>query len=206
MGCFMRILSVSDFTVPELTDRFDRGKFGKIDILLACGDLQPEYLESLVQKFDVPMYYVKGNHDLRYDSKFLYRCTNLDNTITKIRGLNFLGLEGSMWYNGGSNQYTDRQMKSKIRHLMVAIWINRGVDIVVTHAPPKNVHDAEDRCHMGFESFRWLIRKYSPKYLIHGHIHAHFSDPSERITRIDRTDVVNTCGYYILEVDNAPNR
>ena len=202
----MRILSVSDFTVPELTDRFDRERFGRIDTLLACGDLQPRYLLSLVRKFGVPLYYVMGNHDLNYDSVSLYGCTNLDNSIVKVQGLNFLGLEGSNWYNGGINQYTDRQMRLKILNLTMKIWMKGGVDIVATHAPPRNVHDAEDQCHRGFESFHKLIRKHSPKYLVHGHTHAHFSDPSERVTRIGRTDVVNTCGYHILEVDNEHNR
>ena len=152
----MRILSVSDFTVPELSDLFDRQSFGKIDLLLACGDLQPEYLVDLVSKFEVPLYYVKGNHDLRYGDIPLYGCLNIDNKINTFKGLNFLGLEGSNWYNGGVNQYTESQMRFKIWSLMVLIWMKGGVDVVVTHAPPRHVHDAEDRCHTGFQELSSL--------------------------------------------------
>ena len=31
------------------------------------------------------------------------------------------------------------------------------MDIIITHAPPRHIHDAEDQCHRGFESFQHLI-------------------------------------------------
>lgn len=199
----MRILSVSDFTVPELTDQFDRKYFGKIDLMLACGDLQPEDLTSLVSKFDVPLYYIKGNHDIRPDfNSKTWGCTDIHGKIVKFEGLNIMGLEGSIWYNGGMLQYTESQMKTMLWGMKIPIWLNRGIDIVITHAPPRFIHDGEDRCHMGFEAYRWLIKKYSPQYLIHGHIHNSFSDPSERITLVNKTQVINTCGYNILEFDH----
>jgi Icc-related predicted phosphoesterase len=46
-----------------------------------------------------------------------------------------------------------------------------------------------------------LIEKYSPTYFIHGHIHTHFSDASQRITLYNRTCVINTYGYYLFDVD-----
>ena len=76
--------------------------------------------------------------------------------------------------------------------------------MVVTHAPPRNIHDAEDLCHKGFECFRWLIEKYQPPYFIHGHIHRNFSDPAERVTVFNSTKVVNTYGYFFLEIESHP--
>ncbi|MBW2591322.1 MAG: hypothetical protein JRD71_11575 [Deltaproteobacteria bacterium] len=70
-----------------------------------------------------------------------------------------------------------------------------------THAPPRHIHDAKDPCHKGFECFRRLIDKYQPGYFIHGHIHKIFSDDSERLTVVNSTKVVNTYGYYILEIE-----
>ncbi|MGD8725175.1 MAG: hypothetical protein PVG00_14640, partial [Desulfobacterales bacterium] len=87
------------------------------------------------------------------------------------------------------------------QRLRPRIWRRKGIDIVMTHAPPRHIHDAEDRCHRGFKSFRWLIEKYSPTYFIHGHIHTHFSDASQRITLYNRTCVINTYGYYLFDVD-----
>ena len=94
-------------------------------------------------------------------------------------------------------------MKWILWRLNPLLWWNRGVDIVITHAPPRHVHDAEDRCHKGFKSFHPLIRRFSPKYFIHGHIHANFNDPAERETTINRTRVINSYGYTVLEIDTG---
>ena len=98
-------------------------------------------------------------------------------------------------------QYTEEQMRAIIRRLRPTIWWQGGLDVVVTHAPPRYIHDAEDLCHRGFKSFRWLIDKYQPNFFIHGHIHQNFSNPSERVTVVNATKVVNTYGYNILEIE-----
>ena len=198
----MRILTVSDKVVAELDSNFDRQLFGNINLVLACGDLPPEYLAGLANRFSVPVYYVCGNHDIRMADTTPIGCINLNARIVKHRGLRILGLEGSRWYNGGIFQYTDNEMRWKIWTLTPSIWLNRGVDIVITHAPPRHIHDAEDRCHRGFKSFRRLIERYSPRYFIHGHIHADFSDPSERITHFNNTQIINAYGYHVLEIEN----
>lgn len=197
----MKILSVSDCVVATLYDSFDAARFPAIDMILACGDLPPEYLSFLVASFNVPLYYVRGNHDIRYDAKPPDGCIDLNTRLIQYQGVKMLGLEGSRWYSGGPHQYTENEMWRIIRGLRFKIWRQKGVDIIITHAPPRHIHDAEDLCHRGFKSFRWLIDRYRPRYFIHGHIHANFSDPAERITRINKTQVVNTYGYYLFEID-----
>ena len=199
----MRILTIADQVEPLLYDRFDRQQFEGIDLILSCGDLPPEYLSFLLGKLDVPLYFLRGNHDIRYDSKPPRGCTDLNANLIKFRGINIFGLEGSRWYNGGPHQYTEREMYWKIQRLRPRIWRMGGVDIIITHAPPRHIHDAEDRCHRGFKSFRWLLDKYSPLYFIHGHIHANFTDPSQRMTRVNQTQVINTYGYYLFETGNG---
>ena len=149
-------------------------------------------------------FYVGGNHDIRYKDKLPQGGLDLHGRLERFKGFNFFGLAGSRWYNGGPFQYTEGQMRAKIRRLRPTLWWQGGIDIVVTHAPPRHVHDSEDLCHRGFRSFRWLIDKYQPDYFIHGHIHRHFTDPSERITVVDATKVVNTYGYNILEIEIRP--
>jgi Icc-related predicted phosphoesterase len=199
----MRVLTVSDRVEPLLYDQFDRRRFEGVGLILACGDLPPEYLSFIATRLDVPLYYVCGNHDLRYEVKTPQGCVHLSAELVQFGGKNILGLEGSRWYNGGPHQYTESQMRWKILRLRPRIWLKGGVDIIMTHAPPRHIHDAEDRCHRGFESFRWLIDRYSPQYFIHGHIHAHFTDPSQRITIVNRTKVINTYGYHLIEVNGA---
>ncbi len=197
-------MSVSDLVDPMLQQHAGSEPFTDIDVIISCGDLPPEYLSRLVHVFNAPLYFVSGNHDIRYQDKLPQGGLDLHGRLERIKGLNFLGLEGSRWYNGGPFQYTEGQMRAIIRRLRPTLWWQGGIDVVVTHAPPRHVHDSEDLCHRGFRSFRWLIDKYQPNFFIHGHIHRHFSDPSERVTLVDATQVVNTYGYNILEIETGP--
>jgi len=198
----MKILSVSDVPSPILLEAHGRKLVEGIDLILSCGDLPPEYLTELTYAYGVPLYYVCGNHDIRYPSNPPRSCMNLHGRIVRIGGLKILGLEGSIWYNGGPFQYTEGQMSSVIRRLRLTLWWERGIDMVVTHAPPRHIQDGDDLCHRGFQCFRRLIDKYEPRYFIHGHIHRQFSDPSERVTAEKKTRVINTYGYHLLEVDD----
>lgn len=197
----MRILTVSDKVVAELDAAFDRQLFGKIDLVLSCGDLPPEYLASLANRFAVPLYYVRGNHDIRMAGMTPTGCIDLDAKIVKHEGLRILGLEGSRWYNGGLFQYTESEMRWKALSMVPKIWRHRGVDIIIAHAPPRHIHDAEDRCHRGFKSFRRMIERHAPRYFIHGHIHTDFADPSDRVTSFNGTDIINTYGYHVLHIE-----
>ena len=196
----MKILTVSDRVESILYDRFDAGRFTGVNLILSCGDLPPEYLSSLAAKFNVPLYYVLGNHDIRFDSKLPDGCIDLHAKLVNFQGINILGLEGSLWYNGGPHQYTEGQMRKIVRSIRVRAWRKRRIDIIITHAPPRHIHDAEDQCHKGFEIYQWLIDHYSPSYFIHGHIHFNFNDPSQRISIVNKTKVVNSYGYYLFEI------
>ncbi len=198
----MKILSVSDIVVPELSDRFDAKRFDGVGLVLSCGDIPPEYLASIRERLDAPLFYVRGNHDLRYHTAPPVGCTNIHQRRITYKGLRVMGLEGSRWYNGGPIQYREHQMRQMIWRMLPGLWFKGGVDIVVTHAPPRHIHDAEDRCHRGFESFLKLISRFKPRYFIHGHIHAQFTDPSERVTLVGHTRVINTFGFHFLEVDH----
>jgi len=197
----MRILTVSDRVVPELNENFERARFGAVDMVLSCGDLPPEYLRLLAGRFGVPLYYVRGNHDIRYDDAGPTGCVNLDGRLVQEQGLTLLGLEGSRWYNGGPCQYTENQMRFKLLRLKLGIWRSGRLDIVIAHAPPRHVHDAEDLCHRGFRSYRRLIDRHAPRYFIHGHIHRDFDTPEARVTVVNRTHVVNTYGYHVVEIE-----
>lgn len=195
----MRILTVSDVVEPSLYKAFDAHRFAGVDLVLACGDLPPEYLSSLVSALDAPLYYVCGNHDIRMATSPPRGCVNLHGRIVRHRGLRLLGLEGSRWYNGGIYQYREIQMRWLLRRLWLPLRLGGRLDIVIAHAPPRHMGDAEDRCHRGFESFRRLIDVHRPRYFVHGHIHRLFPEPEARITRIGPTQVINSYGYTLLD-------
>jgi predicted phosphodiesterase len=196
----MKILSIADRVEPFLYNRFDAEKAPNVDLILSCGDLPPEYLTFLTRALNAPLFYIKGNHDIRYDTKSPAGCSNIHGKLVQFKGLKFLGLEGSRWYNGGPNQLSEQQMQKIIRGLKTSIWWQGGVDIIISHAPLRHIHDAEDRCHRGFKCFHQLITRYDPAYFIHGHIHALFHKRSERITTLNNTKVVNTYGHFLFEI------
>ena len=199
----MKILTISDIVVPELSERLDVRQFKDVDLVLSCGDLPPEYLATLREQLDAPLYYVRGNHDIRYKTAPPMGCLDIHGRRIEFNGMRIMGLEGSRWYNGGPIQYREHQMRQMIWRMLPGLWFKGGVDIVIAHAPPRHINDAEDRCHRGFKSFVKLIERFQPRYFIHGHIHAHFSDPSQRISQLGDTQVINTFAWHLLEVDHG---
>ena len=197
----MKILSVADKVFPELLESAELGKFlTGVELIVSCGDLPPEYLTSLRHTFDVPLLYILGNHDLRYSSSPPQGCQCIDGRIVTINDHSIVGFSGSKWYNGGINQYTEKQMNRTIARLRFSLWRNGRPDLVITHAPPRHIHDGEDLCHQGFVSYIKFIEKYQPAYFIHGHIHKQFTDEQERITSYNSTQIINAYGFYIFEI------
>ena len=196
----MRALCVSDRAMPELYDRFDRNLVQGVECIFACGDLPPEYLSFLRDRVDAPLYYVLGNHDHRFRDTEPVGCTYVHGRLVRVGEYRLLGLSGSRWYNGGPFQHHEARMRAMLRRLWLRLRLAGGVDIVLTHAPPRHIGDCEDRCHKGFVCYRRLIEKYAPAWFIHGHIHADFTTIGERITLYRTTRVVNCYGYVLLEL------
>jgi len=169
-------------------------------LILSAGDLRPEYLSFLVSMLNKRCYYVRGNHDIIYNEEPPLGCVDIDGKVVNHMGIRILGLEGSMWYGGRGVEYTERQMRWKVWMAQFQVWRKGGVDIVLTHAPPKGIHDGKDLCHTGFSSFRKLIEKYRPRYFIHGHVHKSYGYSEEKVTQIQGTKVVNVQGKHILEI------
>ncbi len=195
----MKILCVSDQVEPILYKPGGNKCLPGIDLILSCGDLPSEYLTYLVTVFNVPLFYIRGNHDGIYDAKPPQGCVDLHGKIIVYKDVRIMGLEGSHWYNGGGLQYTEKQMARMVLKTKFKSWWYKGIDIVISHAPPKGIHDGKDICHSGFSCFLGLIDRYSPNYFLHGHIHTSFKNREERKTIINRTNVINTFGYYVFD-------
>ncbi len=196
----MKILTISDEECPALWDYYVPGRLKDFDLIISCGDLKAEYLSFLVTMARCPVLYVHGNHDTHYDTLPPEGCDCIDGRLLEYNGVRILGLGGCRRYHPGAHQYTELEMKLRIRSLGFALWRTRGVDIVVTHAPPRGVGDGEDRAHWGFESFRALMKKHQPQYLVHGHIHMTYGRQIPRVQRFENTQVVNAWERYVLEL------
>jgi uncharacterized protein len=208
----MRILSVSDVVVDIIHSPLLAQRFGDVDCVLGCGDLALDYMEYIVSMLNKPMYFVYGNHAQHHvitlDGSIVTEpsgCFNIHRQIIHRNGVLIAGLEGSMRYNNGPHQYSDAEMAWEISRLTPRLWWNerrygRGVDILITHAPPLGIHDGEDLCHRGFSALLRFMDRWKPRYLIHGHTHLYRLD-AKRVTQYKQTTIINTYGYQIIEID-----
>ena len=196
----MKILTISDEESPALWDYYTPGRLKEYDLILSSGDLKAKYLTFLVTMARCPLLYIHGNHDVHYQTDRPEGCECIEDILVVYNGVRILGLGGCRRYNPGRHQYSEAEMRRRIRKLRWKLWRSGGVDIVVTHAPPAGLGDSDDPAHWGFEALRELLDKYHPKYLVHGHVHLSYGQSPVRELAYNGTTIVNTTGKYELEI------
>jgi hypothetical protein len=215
----MKILCIADQIDPLVYTTTIRDRFGDVDMILCAGDLPMDYLDFIISSLNKPLLFVFGNHNLDVLPYYIggysgagyiddrgfqgSGAIHVGSRVVRQEGLIVAGLGGSMRYNRGKNQFTEFQMMKEIIKLIPALVFNRifrgrFVDILLTHASPKGIHDKEDRCHWGFNAFLWFMRTFKPKYLIHGHIHL-YSLSDVRVSPYGDTQVINAYSHYIID-------
>lgn len=196
----MRILAVSDEEYEGFWGYYVPGRLREYDLILSSGDLKANYLSFLVTMARCPLLYVHGNHDEGYSKEPPEGCDCIDDQLVVYNGVRILGLGGCRKYHPGAHQYTEAQMRRRIRRLRWVLWRAKGVDIVVTHAPPLGVGDAEDPAHWGFQALLELIDRYHPQYLLHGHVHLRYGTDGVRERDCGETRVINVSERYVLDL------
>ncbi len=222
----MRVLAVSDKVNRFLYSPQVKKIVGDVDLIISCGDLPCYYLDYLVSTLGKPLCYICGNHDhyeeprkfvhdmgsvhkfketsFNYNKACNFGGKNLDEKSVNLKGMIISGLEGSFLYNKGEHQYSESQMRRKIRRITPSLLLNkitqgRYLDILVTHAAPRGIHDKDDLPHRGFQAYIDFIKRFRPKYLLHGHVHI-YDNSTERITEYLGTTVINCYDYRIIEL------
>lgn len=228
----MKILLISDKEEKSFWDNWTEAtakKLSDIDLILSAGDLHPKYLEFLVTMLNVPLVYVRGNHDGLYEEEPPEGCEDADGQVVEVscgRGtsqqiVRILGFGGSMLYNEfEENMYTEEEMRSRVRKAERAMRkrsivekvlpfgksarrddVGRGkaFDILLTHAPCRGYGDMEDLPHRGFECFNDLLNKYSPQLHCYGHVHQEYGSMERCIRHPSGTLLINGSGYQIID-------
>lgn len=206
----MKILAVSDDVVSMLYSPKIVSRFGDVDLVLACGDLPYSYMEFIASMLNVPCLYVHGNHDCDEHTecgivlKKPGGWVNVDGRTERVRGIIVGGLQGSMRYRPNAPyQYTESEMRLKAglmtpRLVMNRLTRGRYLDILITHAPPLDIHDGKDAAHRGFKAYVDMMERFSPRYLLHGHQHTYYGRDDRHTQYLD-TEVVNVHPYHLLE-------
>jgi Icc-related predicted phosphoesterase len=198
----MKILVLADEESKYLWDFFSKDKIEDIDLVLSAGDLKPEYLSFLATYVKVPILYVHGNHDDCYDTTPPDGCICIEDTIYNYKGVRILGLGGSIRYKmSGNYQFTQKEMRARVRRLWLKLRWHKGFDILLTHSPAYHVYDGEDQAHEGFEAFVQLMDKYTPRFFVHGHIHMSYGRNNKRERVYKDTRVINAYERYVIDYE-----
>jgi Icc-related predicted phosphoesterase len=212
----MKTLVVSDAVSEVLYSREIRSVCAGVELVLSCGDLPYEYLEYIVTCLDVPLLYVPGNHDgalMRSDGRVSdgpEGGRSIDRRVVRVCGRRgevvwIAGFGGSAACGGGIHQHSEREMGRRVRSARARLRFRGLVErvrlgVVVSHAAPRGVHDAEDPCHRGFASFVDLMRRERPQFWLHGHIHPSYGIDL-RPVQCGPTEVRGIYGYEMLEIE-----
>ena len=194
-----RVVCIADEEDFALYSEYARTELKNIDFIVSCGDLKPEYLEFLVTMSNKPLYYVKGNHDDRFETDPPGGCTCIDDDVIEHQGLKIMGLGGSIRYSQAKYQYTELQMERRIRKMRRKIRNAGNIDIVVTHAPIRGYGDLPDYAHQGFECFEKLLIDLHPKYWLYGHVHLSYEYRLKRVIEHKDTKIINCYTKFFLE-------
>lgn len=203
----MKILSISDVSLPFIYSPQIRQRFPDVDLVIACGDLPYYYTEYVISSLDKPLFYVRGNHDKAAEispegeRRGPAGGVDLHRRIINHQGLLLAGIEGSLRYRPGLFQYSQFEMWWFVFFLIPRLLWNRVrygrfLDIFVTHAPPHGIHDKSDLPHRGIKAFHWFDRVFQPTIHFHGHIHV-YNPETITETLLEKTRVINTYGYRI---------
>ncbi len=198
----MRILAIADQESSYLWDHFEKSKLEGIDLIISCGDLNPNYLSFLATFTSAPVLYVHGNHDERYNQTPPEGCICIEDKVYVHQGIRILGLGGSMRYKPGECQYTERQMKARVNKLKLQLLRRRGFDILVTHAPAYQLNDGMDLPHQGFRAFLTLLDRYRPKFFLHGHVHMSYGRRHKRYDKYQDTHVINVYERCVFDYED----
>ena len=194
----MKILVVSDEESKYIWDYFDPEPFRGVELIISCGDLDSRYLSFIATMIPAPVLYVHGNHDKTYLRRPPEGCISIDDTVYTHKGVRILGLGGCRSANTGPFEFTEKEMKRRLKRRFWDLRKSKGIDLLVTHSPALGLGDREDEYHTGFETFLEIIDKYRPKYHFYGHVHSYGKQTGDLVR--GNTTLVKICGYKILEI------
>ena len=222
----MKILCVADHIDPLVYSSSVKSRFGDVDLVLSAGDLPMDYIGFIASSLNKPVGFVFGNHNLKelptfsrsarplLDSTSIHSqirnqfgATYLEDRVRRINGLLIAGLGGSMRYNNGEHQFTEGQMYRRMWRLVPTPALEPRRPRTLSRYPPdtrvaRGIHDRQDPCHVGFRSMLWFMRRFRPRYLLHGHIHLYDLN-AQRVTQFRQTQVINVYDHYVLDVEET---
>jgi hypothetical protein len=205
-GAPIRLLAVSDVIDPALEHAINRETIGRIDAVIGCGDLEPDYLGFLADAFHVPVAYVRGNHDrgghwsetLRDAPHHLSSGRLIEVGGIMVAPFEWPGLRPDRALRDERQAWLD-VLRAEGSLFLRRLQGRAAPVLVVSHAPPRGVGDDDvDPYHLGYAGYRWLLERISPPLWLHGHV-TPASVPDWRAS-LGSSVVVNVTGSVVVEL------
>ncbi len=197
----VRVLAVADEEVPAMESR---ARELEVDLVLAAGDLPWDYLETLVSLIGAPAVFVPGNHEPtigRGTPTAPPGMLSVDGHVRVVGGLRIAGLGGSVRYNDGAQQYTQKEYDRRARDLLKTVRRTGSgpVDVLLTHAPPLGLGDEPDPSHVGISALHRVIEALQPTWHLHGHIHPFGMHKPDR--ELGTTTIRNVIPWQLIDIE-----
>ena len=97
-------------------------------------------------------------------------------------------------------------MASRIASLRGKLRATGGFDILLTHAPVRNLGDEDHPSHRDFECFGPLLDRYRPAIMVHGHMHQAYTAFFRRQREYNGIPVINASTEYAFDLPENPDR
>jgi hypothetical protein len=200
-GAPIRLLAVSDQFDPTLIDQRNRQALEPIDAIVGCGDLDCDDLSFIADGFNVPLFYVHGNHDS--DERWAACAGFCPDAIcsTAIHHVAGISMAGLTWpgRRGRGATRSERHAWSQALRLATRRLGRADPLIVFSHVPPLGVGDIPTTgYHRGFRGYRWLLNRLAPPLWLHGH--TPLAAMHDWRIGAGQTTVVNATGSVLIEL------
>ena len=201
------ILAVSDAVDSALAWSANRDSLGRIDLVVGCGDLEPESLAFVIDAFGAPSIHVRGNHDTGAGwVEAVHLLPNAARSGVSICPAAAGGVDIEvlpLGWAGAPGAVARRDEGAAWRHVL-GWWARRAIRgrtgrpfIVVSHVPPLGAGDAADPYHRGFRAYRWLMEHARPVLWLHGHTPL---AGTPWLVTCGPTTLVNATGAVLIEL------
>jgi hypothetical protein len=164
------IHSPDAFEMPELDPQI-------YDVVLTLGDIDENTLDYIAHmSHRIPKFGVPGGHDK------ILPCgvCDLHGKVVTVKGIRIGGFGGSPKYKDQLFHYSGIQVSLQMLGMP-------EVDVLITHTPPLATSEQEDYIHRGFRAFDRYLKRYTPSYMIHGHLERNYT------ARVFQTTVYGIC-------------
>jgi hypothetical protein len=176
-GAPIRLLAASDAVDPTLDHQVNRDALGRIDAVIGCGDLEPDYLGFLADAFHAPLAYVRGNHDR--GGPWAGTPRPAPTPLPSGHPITLAGLTAIPFEWPGLGQHGAQRdevrawldvLRAEARLVARRLRGWGGPLLIVSHAPPRGLGDAaSDPYHVGYAAYRWFLDRHRPPLWLHGH-------------------------------------